>query len=223
MKYFVEFVKGLWSQNPVFKLVLGMCPVLAVTTSVENAIGMGVAVTFVLACSNFVISLIRNIVPSAIRIPCYIIVIAAFVTVVDLCMNAYVPALHKSLGIFIPLIVVNCIILGRAEAFASKNSPLLSVVDGLGMGIGYMLALIIISFFREFLGNGELLGHKLAWDNPVLLMALAPGGFITLGLILASMNHFQAVRAAKSGVIFEPPTLDCRACVICDWGKNLPE
>ena len=149
-----ELFKGFYRENPVFRLMLGLCPVLAVSTSVNNALGMGAAASFVLIASNFVVSLIRKGVPQKIRIPIYIIVIATFVTIVDLVMAGFAPDLHKSLGLFIPLIVVNCIILGRAEAFASKNGPLYSIIDGLGMGLGFTLALVVISTFREILGNG---------------------------------------------------------------------
>lgn len=227
MKLTSTFLKGLWTENPVLKLVLGMCPTLAVTTSLENAIGMGAASTFVLVCSNMVIALIRNSIPSKVRIPCFIVVIATFVTIVDLAMSAFLPDLHSALGIFIPLIVVNCIILGRAEAFASKNKLLLSAADGLGMGLGFTLALSILGTFREILGNATLtvglglptlqLGESF---SPATLWILAPGGFIALGLILAAMNHLQALHAHRSGKsIPQPPALDCRHCVICKWGE----
>lgn len=171
-------------------IVLGMCPVLATSTSVNNAIGMGFAATFVLVCSNIMISMIRNITPDKIRIPVYVVVIAAFVSIVDMMMAAYVPALHKSLGLFIPLIVVNCIILGRAEAFANKNTVLASLADGIGMGLGFTLALTVVATFREILGNGTWAGMKVMPDsyNPILMAILAPGAFITLGTLMATIN-----------------------------------
>ena len=188
-----EFVKGLWRENPVFKLVLGMCPTLAVTTSAENGIGMGLATTFVLVCSNISISLMRKVIPSGVRIPAFIVLIASFVTVVQLAMEAYTYSLYKALGIFIPLIVVNCIILGRAEAFASKNPVLGSIADGLGMGIGFTLGLFVLGSVREILGSGMLLGVPLFGSayQPFLLMILPPGAFIALGLLLAAMNRFE--------------------------------
>lgn len=215
-KYRMELLKGLWKENPVFRLMLGMCPTLAVTTSVENGLGMGLAATFVLICSNMAISAVRNLVPAKVRIPCYIVIIATFVTVVDLLMNAFLHDLHKSLGIFIPLIVVNCIILGRAEAFASKNSVVMSAADGLGMGLGFTLALLAIAAVREIIGSGTIMGHSLGLPG-VLLVVLPPGGFITLGCLMALMNHLQIRAAARSGKTFEPPEhLDCRHCLMCD-------
>lgn len=187
-----EFTKGFLKENPVFVLVLGMCPTLAVTSSVENALGMGLSVTFVLFFSNMLISLIKGIVPPKIRIPMFIVVIATFVTIVDLTMAAFLPPLHKSLGLFIPLIVVNCIILGRAEAFASKNSVLKSIMDGLGMGLGFTFALVVLGTIRELLGTGRILDFPILpqayQDSPMLVAILAPGAFITLGFILAVIN-----------------------------------
>lgn len=156
MKFVTDLTRGLFRENPTFRLLLGMCPTLAVTTSLENALGMGIASTFVLVCSNMVISMLRKVIPAAVRIPCFIVVIATFVTVVDLLMQAYAPALAASLGIFIPLIVVNCIILGRAEAFASRNAVIYSIADGIGMGFGFTVALSIIASLREFLGAGSI-------------------------------------------------------------------
>ncbi len=181
-----EFVKGLYSDNPIFRIVLGMCPTLAVTSSVKNGIGMGIAASFVLVASNLFISLVRNIVPNKIRIPIFIVIIAAFVSIVEMLMQAYSPDLHKALGIFVPLIVVNCIILGRAEAFASKNNVFYSVLDGLGMGIGFTLSLIVVSSIRELWGNGTLLGHLILPESykPMMIMVLAPGAFMTLGYVL---------------------------------------
>lgn len=193
MSFINELTKGIIKENPTFVIVLGMCPTLATSTSVNNAIGMGLAATFVLVCSNIFISLIKNITPDKIRIPVYVVVIAAFVTIVDMSMAAYVPALHKSLGLFIPLIVVNCIILGRAEAFANKNNVLNSIADGIGMGLGFTLALSVIATIREILGNGTWLNIPVmpkSYD-PMLITLLAPGAFITLGFLMALMNMIK--------------------------------
>ncbi|MBF0229297.1 MAG: electron transport complex subunit E [Desulfamplus sp.] len=185
-----EFTKGLWAELPPFRLVLGLCPVLAVTKSVENGIGMGVATTFVLVCSNLLVSLLRNIIPVKVRIACFIVIIATFVTVVELVMQAYTYPLFLKLGIFIPLIVVNCIVLGRAEAFAFKNSPTLSIADGLGMGIGFTLSLGALGAIRECLGNGTILGNTVFGPGfqPFTFMVEAPGAFVCLGLMLCLMN-----------------------------------
>ncbi len=189
-----EFSKGIWKENAVFKLLLGMCPVLAVTTSAENGLGMGLATTFVLVYSNIVVALLRKLIPSGVRIPAFIIIIASFVTVVQLCMEAWVYDLYQALGIFIPLIVVNCLILGRAEAFASKNPVVAAAVDGSGMGLGFTLSLFILGAVRELFGSGAILGFSIfgASYQPMLLMILPPGAFITLGLLLAGMNKFEA-------------------------------
>lgn len=197
---FYELKKGIWAENPLFVQVLGTCPSLATTTSVENALGMGAAFTAVLVCSNIAISLIRKLVPEDIRIPSYIVVIASFVTLVEMIMNAYAQALYNSLGIFIPLIVVNCIILGRAEAFAGKNKPLPSAMDGIGMGLGYTLAITLISSIREILGAGTFLGQPLPFLNsqPILVMILPAGAFITMGFLFAGMNILNN-RKAKAG------------------------
>ncbi|MDL2225620.1 electron transport complex subunit E [Eubacteriales bacterium OttesenSCG-928-M02] len=192
---------GIIGENPTFRLVLGTCPTIAITTAVMNGIGMGAAATFVLVGSNLVISLLRNFIPDNVRIPAFVVVIAAFVTIVELVMKAYLPALDQSLGIFIPLIVVNCIILARAEAFASKNGPLPSIMDGLGMGIGFTIAISLIAVFREVLGNGTLLGISLFGENfqPMLVMVLAPGGFLTFGLVLGAYNLITNYRQKKKG------------------------
>ncbi len=226
MQFWKELIKGLWKENPIFRLVLGMCPTLAVTTSLDNAIGMGVAATFVLICSNVVISAVRDFIPPKVRIPCFIVIIATFVTIVDLVMAGFAPALHDSLGLFIPLIVVNCIILGRAEAFASKNKIMLSIADGIGMGLGFTLGLCILGATRELLGAGTLTIWKglpklvIPGMQPAILMILAPGGFIALGFILALMNHMQAMSAKRKGKLIPPPaTLDCRHCTICKFGS----
>ncbi len=192
---------GLFNENPTFRLVLGMCPTLAITTNLFNGIGMGLAATFVLIGSNSVISLLRNFIPDKVRIPAYVVVIAAFVTIVQLLLKAYLPALDDSLGLFIPLIVVNCIILGRAEAFAGKNSVGASFLDGVGMGLGFTGALLIISLFREILGNGTLFGAQLFGENfsPILFMIQPPGGFITLGLLLGALNKLSIMRKQRKG------------------------
>lgn len=185
--------KGIWTENPVFKQLLGMCPLLAVTTSAENGLAMGMASTFVLICANIVVSLIKDFIPSKVRIPCYIVVIASFVTITDLVMAAYFFELHKSLGLFIPLIVVNCIILGRSEGFASKNSLSRSMVDGVAVGIGFTLALVILGGVREILGNGTVFGFPLLGKDflPLIVMILPPGAFIALGFIIAFFNKFE--------------------------------
>ena len=184
------FMNGIIDENPTFRMVLGMCPTLAITTAVSNGIGMGLAVTFVLVFSNLVISLLRKAIPDQIRIPAFIVVIATFVTIVQLIIKAFLPALDASLGVFIPLIVVNCIIFARAESFASKNSPLPSVVDGLGMGLGFTCSLTILSAIRELIGAGTLLGFPVLGSTypGILLFILAPGGYLTLGLTLVAFN-----------------------------------
>lgn len=196
---------GIVTENPTFRLVLGMCPTLAITTTVSNGLGMGLAATFVLICSNLVISLLRNFIPDKIRIPAFIVVIATFVTIVQLLLQAFIPALYESLGVFIPLIVVNCIIFARAESFASKNPPLESACDGLGMGLGFTLAITLLSAIRELLGSGTLLGIQVMPDGyqPMAIITQAPGGFIMLGLLMVVMNSlFKAYdrrRASKEG------------------------
>ncbi|MBR4890945.1 MAG: electron transport complex subunit E [Clostridia bacterium] len=190
MGNFKELTKGLMKENPIFVQFLGMCATLAVSTSVSNGIGMGLSTTAVLVASNIIISLIRNLIPDKVRIAAYIIVIAGCVTAVEMVLNAFAPSVSKSLGIFIPLIVVNCIILGRAEAFASKNGVVKSALDGIGMGLGFTLALIILGSIREILGNGTFLGIELFGDKfqPATILILPPGAFIMLGIILAVIN-----------------------------------
>ena len=185
-----EFTKGLWAEIPPFRIVLGLCPTLAVTKSVENGIGMGIAFTFVLVCSNVVISLLRNIIPKQVRIACFIVIIATFVTVVELVMQAYTYPLFLKLGIFIPLIVVNCIVLGRAEAFAAKNGVISSFADGLGIGIGFTLSLTALSIIREVLGSGTFYNIPVFGPSfkPFSFMIQAPGAFVCLGLMLCVMN-----------------------------------
>ena len=195
-----EFVKGLWERNMIFRLLLGMCPAMAISTRAVNAIGMGAAVIFVLLGANIVISLLRNVIPDKVRIPVFIVVIATFVTVVDLTLNGFAPGIHKALGIFIPLIVVNCGILGRAEAFAQKNSLLPSIMDALGMGLGFTWALLALGSVREILGSGTWLGISLfPKEMPTIIsMVLPAGGFICLGFLLALMNRIENARR-KSG------------------------
>jgi len=185
-----EFTKGLWADIPPFRLVLGLCPILAVTKSVENGIGMGIATTFVLVCSNILISLLRNVIPKKVRIACYIVVIATFVTVVELVMQAFAYPLFLKLGIFIPLIVVNCIVLGRAEAFAAKNGVIASFADGFGMGIGFTLSLTALAVIREVFGNGTFYNIPVFGPSfkPFSFMVQAPGAFVCLGLMLCIMN-----------------------------------
>lgn len=186
-----EFTRGVVKDNPVFRLILGMCPTLAVTTSVVNALGMGVSVIAVLLGSNIVVSAIRNIVPNKVRIPAYIMVIATFVTIVEMTLNAFAPELFEALGIFIPLIVVNCIILGRAEAFARKNTIGRSIIDALGIGIGYTISLTLLGLIRELFGAGCILGYPImgAAFEPMGVLAVAPGAFITLGILLGLFNY----------------------------------
>jgi electron transport complex protein RnfE len=185
---------GLLKENPTFVIVLGTCPTLAVTTAAINGIGMGAATTFVLVFSNLFISLLKNFIPDKVRIAAFIVVIATFVTIVDLVMKAYTPDLYKALGIFIPLIVVNCIILGRAEAFAQKNSVWPSVLDGMGMGLGFTLALTLMGSIREILGNGSIFDIRLLSENAstILIFILPPGAFVTYGLLIAIMNRLKA-------------------------------
>ena len=188
-KYGQAFSKGLIKENPVLRLVLGTCPTLAVTVSMSNALGMGLAVIFVLTCSNVLISMLRNIIPDKVRIPAFIVVIASFVTIVQMLMQAFVPALYATLGVFIPLIVVNCIILGRAEAFASKNNAFDSALDGLGIGLGFTLSLTVIGTIRELLGSGAVFGYSLGTaDYMPLVFVLAPGGFLVLGYLMVVFN-----------------------------------
>ncbi|MEK6732527.1 MAG: electron transport complex subunit E [Candidatus Omnitrophota bacterium] len=191
-KLFKEFFKGIGSENPTFRLILGLCPTLAVSTSVINGIGMGAAATFVLIGSNMIISLVRRFIPDEIRIPCFIVIIATFVTIVELTMKAYAPELSKALGIFVPLIVVNCIVLGRAEAFACKQGVLASIMDALGMGLGFTLALVLISVVRELLGSGTLAGFLIIKNfEPVLYIALAPGALLVIGLLIGGINYIS--------------------------------
>ncbi len=199
MNQWQNFTKGILKENPVLVLVLGMCPTLATTSSAINGLGMGLAFTFVLALSNIIISAIRKIVPNIIRIPIFIVIIATFVTIVDMVMHAFVPDLYKALGIFIPLIVVNCIVLGRAEAFASKNDVLSSLVDGLGMGVGFTLILTLLGSIREILGAGSIFGYKFIAPSAdgILVFILAPGAFLTLAILMA-LNNLYKNRTSKT-------------------------
>lgn len=191
MSYWKNFTKGFFKENPVFILLLGLCPTLGVTSSAINGLGMGVATMFVLVMANAVVSLIKNLIPEKVRIPCFIVIIASFVTIVDLVMAAYTPALHEQLGIFIPLIVVNCIILGRAEAFASKNNFISSVVDGLGMGLGFTMAVTLLGVIREALGSGAVFGFSFIKGDGMLAFVLAPGAFIVLGYLIAIVKKIN--------------------------------
>lgn len=183
---------GLLKENPIFVLLLGMCPTLGTTTSAFNGLGMGLATTFVLICSNVVISCLKNVIPDKVRIPSFIVVIAAFVTIVQMSMEAYVPALYDSLGLFIPLIVVNCIVLGRAEAFAAKNNPFLSMLDGIGMGLGFTFALTLLGTIRELLGTGVVFSFRLFPEMyGMLVFVLAPGAFLALGYLIAVINKLK--------------------------------
>ena len=216
--------KGIIKENPVLVLLLGCCPTLATTTSAINGLGMGVSTLAVLVCSNIVISLLKNVIPGKVRIPCYIVVIAGFVTIVQLLLKAYLPALDAALGLFIPLIVVNCIILGRAEAYASKNPPIPSLFDGIGMGLGFTLSITCIGAVRELLGAGQLFGQQilpLAADGkmgyePITIFILAPGAFFVLAMLAALQNKFK-IGAAKRRI---DPSEGCNCCSGCDSCSN---
>jgi len=191
MNQWTNFNKGFIRENAVFVLLLGLCPTLAVTSSAINGMGMGLATTFVLVCSNMVVTLIKNFIPDKVRIPSFIVIIASFVTIVELVMQAYVPALFDTLGIFIPLIVVNCLVLGRAEGFASKQGFISSLVDGLGMGLGFTFALTLLGSVREMLGNGSIFDVKFATGDAILIFILQPGAFIVLGYLIALINRLK--------------------------------
>jgi electron transport complex protein RnfE len=191
MNQWTNFTKGFIKDNPVFVLLLGLCPTLAVTSSAINGLGMGLATTFVLVCSNIVVTMIKSFIPDKVRIPAFIVIIASFVTIVELVMQAYVPALFATLGIFIPLIVVNCLVLGRAEGFASKQGFLSSLIDGLGMGLGFTFALTLLGAVREMLGNGSIFDVKFATGDAILIFILQPGAFIVLGYLIALINKLR--------------------------------
>lgn len=194
-----NLLKGIIKENPVLVLVLGTCPTLAVTTNVMSALGMGAAATIVLLCSNMVISALRNIIPDKVRIPCYIVLIAGFVTMVQMLVKAFAPALDEALGIYLPLIVVNCIILGRAEMFANKNNVIDSAIDAVGMGAGFTLALLLMATIREVLGNGTWMGIEIPIlsDNNISIMTMAPGGFLVFGILIAIINKISGGKNAK--------------------------
>ncbi|MCD7868185.1 MAG: electron transport complex subunit E [Clostridiales bacterium] len=212
---------GILTENPTFVLMLGMCPTLAVTTSATNGIGMGLTTTVILAMSNLFISLLRNFIPDRVRMPSYIVVVASFVTIVQLLLQGYIPSLYDSLGIYIPLIVVNCIILGRAEAYASKNPPLASLFDGIGMGLGFTISITCIGAVRELLGAGQLFGYQVlpladsaagvAGYQPITIFILAPGAFFVLAMLAAILNKFK-LGAAKRGI---DPSQGCAGCAGC--------
>ena len=212
MSLMKEFSKGIIRENPVLRLVLGTCPTLAVTTSAFNGLGMGLAATVVLLGSNIVISLLRKIIPDKVRIPAFITIIAAFVTIVQMLTQAFLPSINESLGIFLPLIVVNCIILGRAEMFASKNGVLPSIFDALGMGVGFTLALLLMGSIREIIGAGTIFGITLTANliEPMLVMTMAPGGFFVFGILVACANKL-AVKSGKKPV----EKIECKNCGAC--------
>lgn len=214
-----EFSKGLWKDLPPFRLVLGLCPVLAVTKTADNGLGMGLAVIFVLTLSNIFVSLLRKVIPSKVRIACFIVIAASLVVCVELLMQAFAYPLYQQLGIFVPLIVVNCIILGRAEAFASKNTVIMSAADGLGLGIGFALSLTFLGALRESFGYGTLFGAPVMWTGfePFSFMIEAPGAFVCLGLVLAGMNALTNWQRRVHGLeAVEGPKHDCKACGMCN-------
>lgn len=214
MKKLQNLLKGLLKENPVLVLILGTCPTLAISTSVTAALGMGVSATIVLILSNMAISALRNVIPSRVRIPCYIVVIAGFVTVVELVMEAYAYSLYQSLGVYLSLIVVNCIILGRAEMYASKNNVIDSAIDGIGMGLGFTLAITAMAVIRETLGAGTFMGFKIPWlsENPISIMTTAPGGFFVYGCLIALVNKISKGKAIKK------TEFSCMGCAGCAAG-----
>lgn len=222
-KAFKTFINGLVTENPTFVLMLGMCPTLAVTTSAINGLGMGLTTTVVLILSNFLISLLRKIIPDGVRIPAFIVIIASFVTIVQLLLEGYVPSLYASLGIYIPLIVVNCIILGRAEAFASKNNAFLSIFDGLGMGLGFTVGLTLIGMVRELLGAGCLFNIRVLPESyePLTIFILAPGAFFVLAMLTAIMNKVKLMKGKDTGKTGDCDQL-CKNCTnTACAGRNL--
>ena len=221
-----EFAKGLWAELPPFRVLLGLCPTLAVTSTAENGLGMGLAVIFVLTMSNLIISSIRKVIPAKVRIACFIVITASLVVMVELLMQAYAYPLYQKLGIFVPLIVVNCLILGRAEAFASKNGVILSIADALGMGIGFTASLTFLGAIREILGAGTVFGVPVMWSSfqPAQFMVMAPGAFVCLGIILAGMNAFNRYQSRKKGET--PPDVmhsGCAHCGACGGIDNLKD
>ena len=219
-RFMQEFTKGLWKEIPPFRLMLGLCPVLAVTKSAESGVGMGLAVLFVLTLSNMLISLVRNFIPSKVRIACFITISATLVVAVELLMQAYTYPLYLQLGIFVPLIVVNCIILGRAEAFAAKNPVHLAIADGLGIGLGFTMSLTFLGSIREILGAGTWFGHPVRWDGfqPFTVMVEAPGAFLCLGLTLAAMNYGTHRSIMKKSR--ESAASACGGCRACAIGRG---
>ena len=219
MKKLATLINGILKENPVLVLVLGTCPTLAVSTQASNAIGMGIAATFVLVCSNIVISALRKIIPDKVRIPCYIVLIAGFVTIVQMVVEAYAYSLYEALGIYLPLIVVNCIILGRAEMFANKNTVLESALDGIGMGLGFTLTLLVMASIREIFGNGTWFGMKIPWlsDNGISVLTMAPGGFIIFGCLIALTNK---VLGKKPKDMDEDGCAACPAAAACGKVKS---
>ena len=222
-----NFLKGIIKENPTLVLVLGTCPTLAITTSVLNALGMGVAATLVLLCSNMAVSALRNVIPDKVRIPCYIVMIAGFVTIVEMVMHAFVPDLYESLGIFLSLIVVNCIILGRAEMYASKNGVIDSAIDALGMGVGFTLALFIMASIREIFGAGTWCGLAIpfAGDYSVMILAMAPGGFFVFGCLIAIVNKITGKKhdKASSGCAGCPSAAICGKTQDCEKENKAKE
>ena len=206
---------GIIKENPVLRLVLGTCSCLAVTTAVSSALGMGAAFTFVLVCSNILISLLRNVIPAKVHLPCYIVIIAGFVTIVQMVMHAYMESLYTALGVFLPLIVVNCIILGRAEMYANKHGVLDSAIDGLGMGLGFTLALCAMGAIREVLGAGTFCGHPVPWfsENPIGILTMAPGGFFVFGCMIALINKISKGKAIRK------KEFGCAGCPGCNAGS----
>ena len=218
------FSRGLLTENPSLRQMLGLCPTLAVTTAVSNGLGMGMATTFVLVCSGIVVSLLRKVIPNSVRIPAFITIIASFVTLVMMIVKAYLPALDDALGIYLPLIVVNCIVLGRAEMFASKNGPGAAAIDGLGMGVGFTISLTCMSAIRELLGAGTLLGFQVmpSFVEPMIIMVTPAGGFAVLGVLIAASVWLEQSRARKAGLPIPPAAeVDCATCPI-DCGIKDP-
>jgi Na+-translocating ferredoxin:NAD+ oxidoreductase subunit E len=223
MKLLIQKIRsGITTENPIFVQVLAMCPTLAVTTSVENALGMGVATTIVLIFSNALISALRKLIPDKVRIPAYIVIIASFVTLVQMLMEGYVPDLYKSLGIFIPLIVVNCVILGRAEAYASKNPVIPSIFDAIGMGVGFTVSLMAIGAVREVVGAGTFLGVQVMPEiyRPASIMIMAPGAFFTLGILMAGINYYNIQKAKKNGTTPKVLEHNCAGCSMASQCKG---
>ena len=225
-KCFERLINGLIKENPTFVLMLGMCPTLAVTTSAINGIGMGLTTTVVLIMSNIIISMLRKVIPDGVRIPAFIVVIASFVTIVELLLKAYIPTLYEALGLYIPLIVVNCIILGRAESYASKNAMIYSAFDGLGMGLGFTFGLTCIGMVRELIGNGSLFDFAVLPESyePLTIFILAPGAFLVLAFLVALMNKLKMIRGKDMGITGDCDKL-CRGCpnTLCSGRSQVKE